>query len=309
MRRVFLIAALAACGHGSSTPPEPVRHEPPTTSEAQPAGADDLVVARVDGRPVYGSCVAAQARALGLDVRAALDQCVRFELLAGAAEAGGYRNDPEVAETWRREMVRALIEKDLGAIQSIDELPPELVRPMLERAAAQIHRPEIRIAHYTRATVPKKTPEGAPEDLAAKAVADRIYAELSTRDGILPDELHETGTRLGAGTGVTIANSRETYAAAAFDVPTIKKANPAFRDALFAIPSLGHVSPPTRTAWGWDIVLWWDVWPPTDQSAQFFTTVRERYFAIWAKKIASAAGVTPAINETLLVEISKGEAP
>src|SRR5688500_12830444 len=109
MRALAAILVLSACGHGASTPPEPVRHVVPTTAEAQPAGADDLVVARVDGRPVYGSCVRAQVAGLGVDVAAALDQCVAFELLAGAADAQGLRADEDVGDAWRREMVRALI--------------------------------------------------------------------------------------------------------------------------------------------------------------------------------------------------------
>src|SRR5260221_9043696 len=107
------VAALAACGHGASPPPvaTAVVHPAPPSVQARPAGPDDLVVARVDGRPIYGSGVQAQAAAFHLDAHPALDQCIGFELLAGAADARGLRGDPHVADTLRREMVRGLIER------------------------------------------------------------------------------------------------------------------------------------------------------------------------------------------------------
>src|SRR5690349_1737646 len=127
MRAWTVIVGLAACGH--SAPPPPPAAAPPT-SEAQPDGADDPVVARVDGHPIYGSCVAAQASHLHLDAHAALDQCVAFELLAQAAEAKGLRDDPDVVDTWRREMVRRLIEVDLGHFATLDDLPPDFTAPI-----------------------------------------------------------------------------------------------------------------------------------------------------------------------------------
>jgi len=54
-----------------------------------PAGPGDAVVATVGGRPVWASCVAAQAARGTRTRRAALGECVDFELLAQAAEARG----------------------------------------------------------------------------------------------------------------------------------------------------------------------------------------------------------------------------
>jgi hypothetical protein len=55
------------------------------------AAADDVVVALAAGRPVYGSCVAAQAERGHLSRDAALRECIDFELMAQEAERRGSR--------------------------------------------------------------------------------------------------------------------------------------------------------------------------------------------------------------------------
>ena len=93
---------------------------------------------------------------------------------------------------------------------------------------------------------------------------------------------------------------------AGMELQGYKNAVPEYREALFAIPRLGTVSPPTRTPWGWDIILWYDVWPPVDQSDEFFTRVRELYFGVWAQGLARAAGVKTEVDEALLAELAGG---
>ena len=100
--RATLLLAIAACGGSSG--PSPV---PPPASSARPAPLviatprltdGDVEVARVNGRPVWSSCVATQAAGAGSAEqlrRDALDQCIAFELLAQAradAKAGKPRN-------------------------------------------------------------------------------------------------------------------------------------------------------------------------------------------------------------------------
>jgi len=77
MRLVVCALFVLACG-GSSEPTQ----RPATGVEAiaTQQGAGDVIVAQVNGRPVWGSCVTAQSR--GKSKQAALDECVAFELLA-----------------------------------------------------------------------------------------------------------------------------------------------------------------------------------------------------------------------------------
>ncbi len=294
-----LAVLAAACGSDArpEAPSQPPPVAPPTV-EAAPRDADDLIVARVDGRPVYASCVEAQAEHLGVDVRAALDQCIAFELLAGAADARGLRDDPEVIETWRREMVRTVIRADLSPIARLEDLPEEFLTPLLEARGAYRYRPLMRASYYARVEVPETAAPDGPEDRAARAVADAVYAELGEQPGLLPDEL-VAATERHAG-GLEVSHIATPYLTPERDDMPVQVAVPEYRKALYAIPEIGRISPPVRTRWGWDLILWWDTLPATDFSESFFAAARQNFFQMWAGRIARQLGLKTWIDEALL---------
>jgi hypothetical protein len=301
------LVLLAACGGDAGPrPPPPVGHTPPPI-EARPAGADDLVVATVDGRPVYGSCVRMQAEALGKDARAALDDCVRFELLAQEADRRGLRGDREVVETWRREMVRAVIEADFGPYQTLDDLPAEARARIAGKVEPFLHRPQMRTSHYVRAEVKRKAP---PEvDAMARAIAQAVYDELKDDPGVLPEELHQAALRHAAGGSITISRSRKPYTTPEGRDAPVQPAEEPYRKALYAIPELGRISPPTRISHGWDVILWWDTVPAADLSQSFFDDKgRLQWFVEQVDRLAAASGMERWIDEARLAELA-GEAP
>ncbi|MCA9679742.1 MAG: hypothetical protein H6709_24520 [Kofleriaceae bacterium] len=289
--------AIAGCGehHRQAAPRQVIV---PPSSEAQPAGADDPVVATVDGHPIYGSCVADQVRGLGVDRAAALDQCVAFELLAREADRRGLRSDPEVAETWKREMVRALIEADLGPLDRFDALPASFREAALRRLHTELDWPLLRGGHYARVEVPASVAPGAAEDVAAHDAAEAAYEQLRGEPAVLPDELLAVTKRLAP--GFKVSGSAAPFYTPAGDSDAVRGAVPEFRDALFAIPQLGQISPPTRTKWGWDLILWWDERPPTDQRPTIFGRLLPRYFLSWSKQIGDALGVHVSVDEARL---------
>ena len=61
MSQLSCFAVLACGGSGPELPP-PRPIGPPAAVVGSSAGPDDVVVAQVAGRPVWGSCVATQAR-------------------------------------------------------------------------------------------------------------------------------------------------------------------------------------------------------------------------------------------------------
>jgi hypothetical protein len=307
MKRWAFIAVLAGCGHGAGTAPAPVRHEPPPSITATPDGADDPVVARVDGRPVYGSCVRAQAQGMHVDAKQALDQCIAFEVLAGEADKRGLREDADVGDAWRKELVRAIIRKELGAIHSLDDLPPAMVEKYRTGTAKILDRPALRTAQWVRVEVPETAPRGGPEDLAAKAVADKIYAELGPQGGLQPEDLQAAGDRAAAGTGIEVSVSAKPYTTPEDPVEGMIVGVPEFRAALYSIPELGHVAAPTRTQWGWDVILWWDDHPPEDRTQSFFEFLRPKYFDFWVSRLAKLSGVPVKIDEDLLQQIAGAE--
>lgn len=279
---VVLGCALAASGACGTDAP-PVRAGAGAPPLAQPGdGSGDLAVATVDGRPVWGSCVAAQERR-GADRRRALDECIAFELLAREAEARGLAADPEVGEALRAALVSRLVETDFEARY---QRPADLGAPMereIDRYADQLDRPEMRASAFARVEVPKDAPPQT--EAAAQALAERIAASLAGESGLFPAHLREAAERESAGAGAGLRVAIDQVPA-----KTREGLVPPFADALFAIPEVGRVSPPTRTPWGWDIVLLVRLLPPEHRAreevaAKVFPSVRRRQFYRWMDAI------------------------
>src|SRR5688500_8823834 len=105
--RAWLVFAIAC---GSSKAPSPVPSGPPASTLAPPA-KNDVQIATVNGKPVWGSCVTAQARRAGPGAtrEQAVQQCIDFELLAQAADARALATDPEVVLATRTALVSQLV--------------------------------------------------------------------------------------------------------------------------------------------------------------------------------------------------------
>jgi hypothetical protein len=257
----------------------------------------------VNGRAVHASCVAAQAQAHGLDAKAALDECIAFELLAQEAEARGLRGDVEVGEAWRRELVREVITADLGVLETFDDLPPAFLKSIdFEKQKTYLRRPEIRVAQYVRCAFPKqkRIPEGAPLDLEMRALCDAVWAEVEPQGILLPAELFAIADRVTTARGLpALERPKDPYPVPPAD-SGVQGAVPPFRDALYALPEIGAVHPPVRTKFGWDIILWHDVIPAADLTQEIFTADVRKYFVPWSDGIARQLGVTYDIDDELL---------
>jgi hypothetical protein len=280
---VVVALALGACS-GASAPAMP--KGAPASLEATSAGAGDAIVARVDGHPVWGSCVAAQAARMHVDARTALAQCIDFELLARAADRRGLATDHEVVEATRDALVNRLVE--LGYEDTFTK--PSDFGPfwddVLIKHRAQYHykHVEYRASTYVRVPVAQKPPA---EDLAARAVAERIAAAVANERGLFSPDFVELAERAAGDTKLDHSDVI-AYQRGALEPP--------YGDALWAIPEIGRTSPVVRTNEGYDVVLWTDVVPATDPSpdelaAQALPEVQRDYFSQWVGKLARAMGV------------------
>lgn len=304
-----LVVLAAACGGGGGARSAPARTGPVDPTAAA-AGPDDVVVARVDGRPVYGSCVAAQAAAHRLDRRAALDECVAFELLAGAASARGLAADPEVAAAARAAAATRLVDVEFSArYRQWSDLPAQLTGPALEQNAARMNRPESRASFLVRLEIGDGD-AGGPLDLAAGEAIARAYQTLAARADLFPPDVEAAAkAAASADPALAAAMARPDATTKVVGVrpdPTAADAGlrEYYRKALFAIPAIGQVAPPVRSPWGWDLILWTDVRKPPpmtrDQlAASLFEGLRVRWFGIWSTGLAKQHRITVADEATL----------
>jgi len=300
---VWLAAWLTACGGSSSPAPAP-----PAAVLATPRlSADDFEVARVNGRPVWASCVAAQAHATAAasppasgtaDQRraGALDQCLAFELLTQAAEARGLAEGREVAEAARAAAVNRLVATDF---EQRYRTPGDLEKPIdlvISRNARRMHVVAQRSSTYARFIVPKD----APPDLDAKAhaLADRLAAALADEPGLFGTHLIDAANRIAAGSDLKLETS---------DVKPTRRDDlvEPYAQALYAIPEVGRITPAVRTPWGWDVVLWTGGVEAKETSreelvAELFPEIRRRQFQLWVTQLGKQLGVHIEVDQTTI---------
>ena len=282
--RWLVFVTLAAC----SADPAPQQRAAPSAIATPYPG--DVIVAQVNGRPVWGSCVTAQRKA----ARAALDECIAFELLAQEAERRALATDPIVVDATRTALVDRLVETGFDERYKSPADLATVIDAHIERHKARLERPEARASAYIRFEVPKT------DDARAKQLAEQLIAKLKDERGLHPAHLVDTAIAMF---GVQ-AFSTETvafYAHATMDKP--------YADALFSIDDVGRIHPqPVRTRWGWDVILLHGVQPAKkytrDEAAnEVFGEVRRNYFNLWVNQIAKSLGVTITIDPKRVAKV------
>jgi hypothetical protein len=268
----------------------------PRASEA------DVVVAEVNGRPIWGSCVTEQAARGATDRGAALAQCVEFELLAQAAEQRGLATDPGVVEATRTAMVSELVAAEFEARY---QKPADLgatIDKLLDKNQWRLHRPDLRASTYVRAVVP---PGATPEiDARARQLADAVADELAAETGLFPSHLRDAMDRHAKGTGIEIQTQDLTQVprTASFETP--------YLEALFAIPEVGRVSKPVQTRRGWDVILWTGGLPPYEMprealALEVFPELRRAQFGVWVTQLIRSGGIAIEIDQAALAQLDE----
>jgi peptidyl-prolyl cis-trans isomerase C len=290
MRRAAAILALcaaAACGDDGEPAGTPARE----TVEVEVVADGRTVVAEVNGRPVFDDCVAAQARGHGLDARAALDECIDFELLAQEAEKRGFAGHPEAREVQRREAVRRLLITDFEANHDgPEDVPMSVVLETWRKPVvhSRYNHPEYRFCHYVRAPVPQNAERGGPEDRAAEAAIRRVHKILAAAEPLSRKRFGELIHENAEGYAFEVSDKQ-------YNTPRKGRSDEDFARALFEIPHLKAVSKPVRTRWGWDVILLTRISPSRRQKveevadeirAAIFVQWRERAFMEWSKALS-----------------------
>ena len=275
------------------TPPPPVAIAIPADMPA--ANAKDSIVAHVNGHPVWASCMQAQAQAMHVTAPAALQQCVDFELLAQAAAARELHTSPELARVQREQMVSSFVAREFERkFQTADDLPADVMTKLVAKNKWRLHRVDYRASTFVRFGVPEKD-SGGPADLAAKAKAEALYAELKDQHGLFATHVIATATRLAGTTKFETGN---------VDMSDANRLVKPYSEALFALPAIGDVTPPTRTQWGWDVILLTSELPPRDITeaelrAELFPGLRTSYFVFWVNSIAKGLRAKAVVSDSL----------
>jgi hypothetical protein len=247
--------------------------------------ADDVIVAQVDGRPVWSSCVAAQARARGLSRDAALKECIDFELLAQAAERRQLASDHEVVVATRTALVNQVVAKEFEASYRRPEDFGDGWNRIAGKNLKHVDHEEYRGSTYVRVAVAEKA--SPAEETAAHELANRIAAAVDNEPGLMPSQFIDIAQKV-ADKAVIQHGDAPPY--------TPYGLEKAYADALFALPEVGRASPAVRTKWGWDIVLFTELVPPAHPSQEqivhdLLPGVQQAYFPVWVNKIERTLGV------------------
>jgi hypothetical protein len=301
VRPALLIIALTACGGASAPAPSP--EAAPVVIATPPLASDDVAVAQVNGRAVWASCVATQAARIHTDDarKAALDQCIAFELLAQAAEARGLAAAPEVIDATRTARVNRLVETQFEhRFRTVADLGPA-VQPIIEKNAWRMHLIQLRASTFARFVVPDHAP--AEVDAKAHALADQLAAQFTGHAGWYGVHLTDAAKQLDAGTGIKL-----DYA----DVKPMHQDNlvPEYAKALYAIPEVGQTSAATRTQWGWDVILWTGGIEPKDITrqeleAQMFPDLLRHQFLLWSNDIGKQLGVHIELDDQNVAKLDR----
>ncbi len=278
--RAVLVLLLAACG---ATPAGDAPVGPPASAIAPRASTTDEIVATVNGKPVWGSCVVIQGKRA--TKQEALEQCIEFELLAQVADQRGYAATPEVREATHTAMVSELV---ASAYEDGFTKPEQFGRAWAQamtKGRWKIAHENYRASAYVRIPVPEQSPPAV--DAAAKAAAEKIAAALAHETGLLGPSL--TALAEQAAPGVKIDHQ---------DVPAYRAGalDQSYAETLFGLKEIGRASGAVRTKWGWDVIVWTDDVPATNPSeaeiaAKLLPDVKLAYFDHWVDAVARNLGI------------------
>ncbi|MGE5183517.1 MAG: hypothetical protein ACM31C_15705, partial [Acidobacteriota bacterium] len=259
----------------------------------------------VNGRPVYGSCVALQAAARHLAREQAVKECIDFELLAQAAEQHGIASDPEVAYETRTALVSRLV---ATAFEDGITQPAQL-GDFWDRATTtkskhsliwSVDHDEYRGSTYVRVPVPEHAT--AEQEAQAKVVADRIADAAASEVGLLPAQFVELAMHAAGGAKLERADNPPYRVGGLEDH---------YGAALFAIAEIGRTTPhPVRTKWGWDVILYTSLvpasHPPPDELVRLLMPqVKQAFFPVWVGRIERSLGIHVEIDKDAAARLEK----
>lgn len=202
------------------------------------------IVATVGGHAIGAADVRERMALEGIDAEAALEALIEEELLLQEAARRGWVEDPEVARSIDRTMVRALLH-DLEKENTPEGLPAQQVRKDFERNREQLQVPERRASWHVLAKA---------DTAEARKVAASVLAELEQASD--PEEVFKRYTE-GAADAIGVPVVAEKLP----PMTTKAEIEKPYKDALFSAKTLGPLKEPVHTAYGWHAIVVTDIQP------------------------------------------------
>ncbi len=272
---VFIVAA---CGGGSG--PQGIQSGPPAAFIAVPPPGD-VQVATVNGRPVFGSCVAEQSKRMAVTREIAVQQCIDLELLAQAAEGKQLATTAEVIDATRTALVRRVV--DAFEAKYPD---PESLRVQIDEVYQKVGthtRPASRVSRHAIVLAGKDA--SADVHTAAREIAEQIYQQLKDETGLFPAQL-DAAVAAAERPGITVKTQ---------DLGTTRDDQrwaPEFRGALFAIPEVGRVSPVVKTEYGYHVLLMTELRPESEvERTTVFGGLRRQLFVEYINELMAKSTI------------------
>lgn len=226
---------------------------------------DEHVVARArtpDGHEIVITAGRLRAYAEGRedgDPRRLVQDLIDFELLAAQAAARGLADRPAVRSEARQVMVRRYLRGDFEPRYDRDAIPRELLRQAYDRNRWFFDHEEGRVGvHILVTTSENQRPEDPELDRRARALAERIRAELAAEPPADPDAFLAAAERY-----------REQAEAAGLVVrgenlggfPRHGRYVDAFTEQAFALTEPGSLTPAFPTRFGYHVFRLTEVIP------------------------------------------------
>jgi hypothetical protein len=236
---------------------------------------EDVVVASVDGVPISAARVAAHARATELPPRAALDDLVKFELLAQAAARRGLAARPEIAEARTRELARRLLQVEFEAHTRPEDIPEADLRREYDRNRRHFEHPEIR-AVMTVLFQAKKGASTPAQEAKARSQAQELLERWRAEK--------PADAKAARAIAETYYGHLENLRIDEFNTYQGARVEKEWLAAVMALKAPGAIAGPLRTFWGWQIVYLAAVHPARHTpEAEALQTIRKELHPVWQR--------------------------
>jgi len=269
-----LLALATACGSGAApTSDDAVGRLPEAVVEEEAQ-----VVATVEGRPITLARLSRAVDAWGAAAqpRQVLEDLITLEVIAAEAERRGLAGDPEVRAAGRRGRIRRLLEETFESRTASHDVPEAALRRAYDENSSFYNNPDVMLVTHIIAPVERKEPPERWE--AARALLEELRGEVLALEERTGKGLRVVAKRHQARwTGLRTENLRWIGRKS----PLVRE----FLDAAFALRSDGEVSPPTKTQFGWHLILREKF--EAERHQPFETVVddvRERMYTAWRRQ-------------------------